>query len=70
MKAILAISNEIGYSAVQPFLKNVRPQVIKAIEQQMQNTEGDNNRNFDDRPIKSKTNPSNAMTKNTGKQRD
>lgn len=31
MSAIVAISNEIGYNAVQPFLKNVRPQIIKTI---------------------------------------
>ncbi len=36
INAVVAISAEIGYSALQPFLKNVRPQIIKAIEEQME----------------------------------
>ncbi len=43
----------MGYNALQPFLKNVRPQIIKTIEEQMEGGEGDD-RNHEDRPIKAK----------------
>lgn len=43
----------MGYNALQPFLKNVRPQIIKTIEEQMEGGEGDD-RNHEDRPIKPK----------------
>lgn len=29
---ICTISNEIGYASMQPYLKNLRPQIVKAIE--------------------------------------
>jgi hypothetical protein len=31
INAMVAISNEIGYNALQPFIKNVRPQIVKSI---------------------------------------
>ena len=47
----------MGYNAVQPYLKNCRPQIIKSIEDQLADTEGDN-RPFDEKPIKTTgTNP-------------
>lgn len=32
IQLICTISNEIGYSSMQPHLKNLRPQIIKSIE--------------------------------------
>ncbi len=33
IQLICTISNEIGYSSMQPHLKNLRPQIIKSIEE-------------------------------------
>lgn len=32
IQLICSISNEIGYASMQPFLKTLRPQIIKSIE--------------------------------------
>ena len=51
---ICAISNEIGYSAIQPFLKNVRQKIIETIEEKLQEKGGRDDRNYDEKPIKAK----------------
>ena len=49
---ICSIANEIGYSNVQPFMKNLRPKIIETIEEKFHEKGGKDDRNFDERPIK------------------
>jgi hypothetical protein len=37
---ICTVSNEIGYSSMQSFLKGLRPQILKAIEEKLVDTGG------------------------------
>lgn len=41
---ICTISNEIGYASMQPFLKNLRPQILKTIEEKFQDQGGRDDR--------------------------
>jgi hypothetical protein len=50
-----SIAGEIGYNALQPYLKNLRPPIIKSIEEKLEeNGNMEEPQNFDEKPIKSK----------------
>jgi hypothetical protein len=61
---ITTIAAEIGYNSVQPYLKNLRPPIIKSIEEKMEEGgHAQEPQTFDEKPIKPKNN-----TKNQPKQ--
>lgn len=49
---ICSIANEIGYSSIQPFLKNLRPKIVETIEEKFHEKGGKDDRDFDERPIR------------------
>lgn len=51
IQLICAISNEIGYASMQPFLKGLRPQIIKSIEEKFHEGGGQDDRDHDERPL-------------------
>lgn len=57
---ITTIAGEIGYNSVQPYLKNLRPPIIKSIEQKMEEGgHAEQPQTFDEKPIKPKANNKN-----------
>lgn len=61
---ICAISAEIGYNAMQPYLKNLRPPIIKSIEEKLDETGNmEEPQNFDEKPIKTKV-PDKTQSRN------
>lgn len=53
---LCSIALEINYNTLQPYLKNLRPPIIKSIEDKLDEAgQAPEPQNFDERPIKPKT---------------
>ena len=59
-----SVAGEIGYGKLQPYLKNLRPPIIKSIEDKLEDAGGNDHQDFDEKPIKVKTS---AKTSGRGK---
>ena len=61
---ICSISAEIGYNAMQPYLKNLRPQINKSMEEKLDEAGNmEEPKNFDEKPIKTKV-PEKSQSRN------
>lgn len=53
---LCSISQEIGYNSLQPYLKNLRPPIIKSIEDKLEESgQVAEPQSYDERPVKPKT---------------
>lgn len=51
VKLICTIATDVGFASIQPYLKTLRPQILKLIEEKFQESGAEDDRNHDDRPI-------------------
>lgn len=59
---LASIAGEIGYNRLQPHLKNLRPPIIKSIEEKLDEA-GNEPSNFDEKPAKPRTTGKSAREK-------